>query len=49
LLAHAAKQQTDLLIVGSRSHGIWDNWLTGSTIEGLMKESELDIMIARRR
>lgn len=49
LLAHTAKQQTDLLIVGSRSHGIWDNWLTGSTIEGLMKESELDIMIARRR
>ncbi|WDE02387.1 universal stress protein [Thalassomonas actiniarum] len=43
---YAQMNKIDLIILGSRKHGIIDKWLNGSTIEQLVKKPELDILLA---
>jgi len=49
LQSYTRREQIDLLVLGSRQHSRLDKWLNGSTVEALMKHSDLDILITRQK
>ncbi|WDE09697.1 universal stress protein [Thalassomonas haliotis] len=42
---YAQINKVDLIVLGSRKHGIIDKWLNGSTVEQLLKTPHLDILL----
>ncbi|HMP88594.1 MAG TPA: universal stress protein [Kiritimatiellia bacterium] len=45
IIEEAARQQADLIVMGSHGHGLLRNLLVGSVTEGVMRKAECPVLI----